>query len=222
MVEFTMLIPIWVPLLLGTMWLGSSMVRGQQINQMARDLASMYSRGIDFAPAGGTASSAMLSQITAQLGTLTASGNGVVIFSRLTYVGKNVCIAAGFVNGDGSANTGACPNYGKFVFTQRYTQGNTSLFSSNYGDPNPADVVSTQDYRIYESYEPNPSQTYVSDTADVSTNFTNWQVLPAPLEQTPNTDGYQSGEPIYVVEVFFQSSALARYTSGGDYAYAIF
>ena len=43
-----MLIPIWLPLLVGTLWIGSSMVRDQQVTQMARDLASMYSRGADF------------------------------------------------------------------------------------------------------------------------------------------------------------------------------
>jgi len=45
MMEFCLLVPVIVPLLVGTMWIGSTMVRGQQVTQMARDLASMYSRG---------------------------------------------------------------------------------------------------------------------------------------------------------------------------------
>jgi len=87
MVEFTMLVPVWLPLLIGTLWIGSSMIRGQQVTQMARDLASMYSRdstNLNFAAAPTTSSNAVLDDITKQLGTLTSTGNGVVIFSTIT------------------------------------------------------------------------------------------------------------------------------------------
>ena len=95
MIEFTLLVPVWLPLLIGTMWIGSAMIRGQQTSQMARDLASMYSRGVNFSTAGGSASNETLTKITQQLGTLTASGNGVIYFSTITYSGNSFCTSAG-------------------------------------------------------------------------------------------------------------------------------
>jgi Flp pilus assembly protein TadG len=208
-IEFTLLIPVWLPLLLGTMWVGSAMVRGQQVTQMARDLASMYSRGVNFSSGGGSASSAMLTQITQQVGTVTSSGTGVIVFSTLTYVGNSVCASAGSTYGSLSplSHTSKCTNYGKFVFTQQYTQGNTSLKTSSFGTAPAGDMDSN--FNI-------ATTTYVTDTSDVST----FNLLPAPKED--GTDGYQSGQPVYVVEAFFSGSGGGGYAQGGNYAYAVF
>jgi Flp pilus assembly protein TadG len=209
MVEFSLLVPVIVPLLLGTMWIGSAMVRGEQVTQMARDLASMYSRGVNFSSTGGSASGAILANITQQLGTVTASGNGVVIFSTLTYVGNSVCASAGSAYGSLSplSHTAKCSNYGKFVFTQQYTQGNTSLQSSNFGTAPAADMDASFNISL---------TTYITDASDVST----FNLLPAPQEN--GMDGYQSGQPAYVVEVLFSSSGRTGYTQGSNYAYAVF
>jgi Flp pilus assembly protein TadG len=209
MVEFALLVPVIVPLILGTMWIGSTMVRGQQVTQMARDLASMYSRGVNFSSTGGSTSSTILTDITQQLGALTASGTGVVIFSTLTYVGNSVCASAGSTYGSLSplSHTAKCTNYGKFVFTQQYTQGNTTLRTSNFGTAPAADMDSNFNVAV---------TTYVTDAKDVST----FNLLPAPQEN--GTDGYQSGQPVYVVEVMFTGSGQAGYTQGSNYAYAVF
>jgi len=194
MVEFTMLIPVWLPLLIGTMWLGSSMVRAQQVQQMARDLGSMYSRGVDFSAAGNAGASATLSLITQQLGgSLTSSGTGVVIFSTITYPGTALC------------PTG-CTNSANFVFRQRYTQGNTSLWTSNFGTPT----------GTFDSSGDGNLTDFLTNANDRST----FNLIPAPLQT--GTDGYQAGQPIYVVEVFFEANGLAGVTKGGDYAYAVF
>jgi len=209
MVEFCLLVPVIVPLILGTMWLGSTMVRGQQVTQMARDLASMYSRGVNFSSTGGSTSSAILTDITQQLGALTTSGTGVVIFSTLTYVGNSVCASAGSTYGSLSplSHTAKCSNYGKFVFTQQYTQGNTTLRTSNFGTAPAADMDSNFNVAV---------TTYITDAKDVST----FNLLPAPQEN--GADGYQSGQPVYVVEVMFTGSGQAGYTQGSNYAYAVF
>jgi Flp pilus assembly protein TadG len=209
MVEFCLLVPVIVPLILGTMWLGSTMVRGQQVTQMARDLASMYSRGVNFSSTGGSTSSAILTDITQQLGALTTSGTGVVIFSTLTYVGNSVCASAGSTYGSLSplSHTAKCSNYGKFVFTQQYTQGNTSLLTSKFGTA-PTDEMDAN-FNIPSSY-------YVTSATYVST----FNLLPAPKEL--GQDGYQSGQPVYVVETYFSGTGQKGYASGGDYAYAVF
>ena len=209
MMEFSLLVPVIVPLLVGTMWIGSTMVRGQQVTQMARDLASMYSRGVNFSSTGGSTSSAILTDLTQQLGTVTAAGTGVVIFSTLTYVGNSVCASAGSTYGSLSplSHTASCTNYGKFVFTQQYTQGNTGLRTSSFGTAPAADMNSNFNVAL---------TTYVTDASDVST----FNLLSAPQEN--GADGYQSGQPIYVVEVLFTGSGLAGYTKGSNYAYAVF
>ena len=207
--EFVLLIPVWLPLLLGTMWIGSAMVRGQQITQMARDLGSMYSRGVNFSSGGGMTSSETLTTITQQLGTLTASGTGVVVFSTVIYVGNSVCAAAGSTYGSTSplSHTSACINYGKFVFTQQYTQGNTSLRSSAFGTAPSADMDANFDVSVIDQ---------VTDLHDVSS----FNLLPIPQEN--GTDGFQSGQPAYLVEVSFSGMGQAGYTQGVSYAYAVF
>ena len=218
MVEFALLTPIWISLLLGTMWLGTAMVRELQVQQAARDLASMFCRAVDFSTGSGTSGNEILTDITQQLGTVTSTGTGVVIFSTLTYVGNSVCALAGSsygTAGNGTpSNTGthtsSCTNYGKFVFTQRYTQGNTNLRSSGFGSPLSADLDSSNMYKI------DSVVTYVTHAGDVST----FNLLPAPKED--GTDGYQSGQPIYLVEVFFSGGGQVGYNIGGTYAYAVF
>jgi len=209
MMEFTLLVPVWVPLLLGTLFIGTAMVQGQQVTQMARDLASMYSRGVNFSSVGGSASSATLTDVTQQVGTVTSTGTGVVIFSTLIYVGNSVCASAGSTYGSLSplSHTAACKNYGKFVFTQQYTQGNTSLHSSNFGTAPSADLDAN--YNV-------STTNYLTDTSDVST----FNLLPVPQEN--GQDGFQSGQPAYVVEAYFSGTGFTGYTKGGTYAYAVF
>ena len=209
MMEFTILVPVWLSLLLGTLWVGSAMIGGQQTMQMARDLASMYSRGVNFSSGGGATSSATLTSITQQLGTLTSTGTAVAIFSTLTYVGNSVCASAGSTYGSTSplSHTTSCTNYGKFVFTQQYTQGNTSLMSSKYGAPPSADLDSSFNVSIADQ---------VSDTSDRST----FNLMTVPLEA--GQDGYQSGQPIFLVEVFFTGKGQSGYAQGSNYAYAVF
>jgi Flp pilus assembly protein TadG len=212
MLEFTLLIPVWLPLLLGTLFIGSAMIRGLQVTQIARDAASMFARAVDFSTGAGTDSNDILTKVTQELGTVTTTGTGVMIFSTLTYVGNSVCAIAGPAYHDSSVppvHTAACTNYGKFVFTQRYIVGNTSLKTSNFGAPTAADPDSTKQYNI-------PITKYVTNASDVSS----FNLLPIPLEN--GTDGYQSGQPIYLVEAYFSGRGQAGYTQGGSYAYAIF
>jgi Flp pilus assembly protein TadG len=211
MMEFMLLAPVWLTLILGTMWIGSAMVRGQQITQAARDLGSMYSRGVDFASNAGASASETLTAVTQQVGSVTGSGTGVVIFTTLTYVGNSVCAAQGYgvapSSGNAGSHTGGCTNYGKFVFTQQYTQGNTSLMTSNFGTSPTGEMDSN--FNVKAPY-------FVTDATYVST----FNSLPAPGEL--GQDGYQSGQPVYLVEVYFSGTGQKGYASGGDYAYAVF
>ncbi len=174
----------------------------------------MFCRGIDFSGTNPADTSRVdiLPKLTQELGTITTSGTGVIIFSTLTYVGDSVCAMAGAAYHDTATpphHTAACTNYGQFVFTQRYAVGNSGLRSSNFGAPDTADLNSAKQYTI-------DIVKYVTHSTAVST----FNLLPVPLED--GTDGYQSGQPIYVVEAFFSGTGQVGYTQGGSYAYAIF
>jgi Flp pilus assembly protein TadG len=213
MVEFALLCPVWLTLLLGTMWYGTAMIRGLMVTQTARDLASMYCRAVDFsATDANSAQVNILPKLVRELGTITTTGGtGVAIFSQLTYVGADICKMAGVPTySDGVTPTGNCKNWQKFVFTQRYTVGTASLLASILGNPASGDPDSTKQYKI-------PLTTYVSNAADaLSTNF---NLLPNP---DTHPGGYKSGQPVYVVEVFFPGTSSPGYGGGHAYAYAIF
>lgn len=214
MLEFTLLVPVWLPLLLGTMWIGSAMIRQLQVQQTARDLASMFCRGVDFSATGAaTAQNDILPKLIQELGTITTTGGtGVVIFSQMTYVGDSVCRSGGSTYWDAvtsTRNDPPCNNWGSFVFTQRYTVGDAALHASNFGAPNDSDRDATKQYTI-------PFKKYVENSENEVPGF---KLLPDPVT-VPG--GYQSGQPVYLVEVFFSGSGQAGYTQGGAYAYAIF
>jgi Flp pilus assembly protein TadG len=218
MMEFMLLAPLWLPLLLGTLWIGSAMVWELEITEVARDAASLYSRGTDFSVAAGSnsdvaADNAILPNLAVDLGTVGTTGNGVFIFSTLTYVGNSVC--AGISSTYGTAgtpgsHTASCTNYGKFVFTQQYKVGNAGKLNCHFGTPTAADLDASNSYKI------DSPVTYVTHTGDVST----FNLVPAPQEM--GSDGYQSGQPIYLVEVYFTNRAEPGYTQGANYAYAVY
>lgn len=221
-IEFALLAPIWLSMLLGTLFLGTATVRGLQVQQAARDLASMYSRGVDFSTASGTPGYEMLQDVTGQLTTL-GGGHLVTIFSTITYIGNSMCALGapplgtagnGTPGNPGTHQAGNCKNYGSFVFTQRYTQGTPALRSSDFGTPNVADYdTNTNNPPTYKILTMNDE---LKNTADQST----FNLIPAPQEE--GSDGYQAGSPIYIVEVFYSGVAQAGYTTGASYAYAIF
>lgn len=205
MLEFALLCPVWLTLLLGTMWNGIAMIQGLQVTQLARDFASMHSRSTDFSTSGGagdpTAQDQILPKITRELGSLTGTtGPGVVIFSAVTYVGTDVCALAA---------TTTCNNYQSFVFTQRYTVGDASLRASDFGKPDNRDLDATNQYTI------TPAK-YIYNTADVVKGF---NLIPSP---DVNPGGYRSGQPIYIVEVFYHNPTQMGWGTRGNYAYAIF
>src|SRR5580704_16694615 len=111
-IEFSLSLMFLMPLLLGTLVFGFRLVEAQQINQITRDLAHMYSRGVAFNTTGGTTEAESLAD---QFG-LTTSGNSVVIFSTITLMN-----AAGCNAGTGSNN---CTNLNKAVFTSQVAIGN--------------------------------------------------------------------------------------------------
>jgi hypothetical protein len=204
MVEFVLLVPVWMPLLIGTWFIGFAMLRQQQSVQMARDLGSMYSRGVDFAPNASTMSSETLTAVTQAAGQVSTGGNSGAMFSTIEYVGIPVCTAAGYVNA--GVPTAACINYGKWVFTQQYYVGPAGLLVSNFGTP--SGPFDTNYYILLDDYVTKPG------------NVATFGLIPKPADA--GTDGYQSGKPVYIVELSIPGPKLAGYVGGDIYAYSVF
>jgi len=130
LIEIALYLSMAVPLLIGVTGVGVKLGRGIQATQVTRDVAHMYALGADFTLAGTQA----IARKLASGFDLTATGNAVLIFSRLTKVSQTDCTAA---------SLGNCPNLDQPVFTQRILIGNSSLRSSTYGTP-PAFYVGSQ------------------------------------------------------------------------------
>ena len=194
MLEFCLMIPIWLPLLIGTFLYGNALIRQQEMMQMVRDLGSMYSRGINFSSGGAVANGASLNLVTH--GDVVTGGQGTAIFSTVIYVGNNLCPG------------GACANYGYYVFTQQYKQPAGSSAVSYFGAAGgtlDTDGISIKDY--------------LTNSAARS----KFNLIPAPTQAVPNQDGYQAGQPIYIVEMFYSGGGVGGFSGGGGtYAYAVF
>jgi hypothetical protein len=135
-IEFAFSTLVLVPLLLGTGVTGINLIRTQQTVQLARDAGHMYAKGVDFSSAS-PGNQTILVDLGAGLGLSSTAGSGsaVVTLTSLLYIDKNQCAnVTGGVDSNGNP-TSVCTNYGYWVFTQRYSVGNPSVRSSNYGSP---------------------------------------------------------------------------------------
>ena len=130
MIELALFVTVAVPLLFGISGIGVRLGRALDATQVTRDVAHMYALGTDFSLPGTQAIARTLSRDF----NLSASGNGVLILSRVVKVFQTDCDAAGVAG---------CPNLNQTVFAQRIVVGNSSLRASNFGTP-PASYIDAQ------------------------------------------------------------------------------
>jgi hypothetical protein len=125
MIEFVLTATLSVPLILGLIAIGIRFVRELSISQVSRDLANMYSKGVDF-----TVNNANAAQIVQRLGPdfdFSATGNAVAILSEVRKITALDC------SGTTPATT-PC-NTDQSVFEQRLVLGNSSVRASSFGTP---------------------------------------------------------------------------------------
>jgi hypothetical protein len=122
-IEFTLSLQVLILLLTGTYVFGFRLVQAQQLFQITRDLAHMYSRGVVFTATGAAADAQL---IAGQFG-LTSNGTSVVILSTITIETAADCLSA--------TGLAICPNLNLPVFVQQVAIGNIGTFSSPFGTP---------------------------------------------------------------------------------------
>lgn len=173
--EFSFSTLFWVPLLLGTMVLGLNLSRSIRVTQLCRDGGHMYAYGVDFSQTGNTN---LLLRLANGLNITAAGGNGVIIFSTITYIAASDCTAGGL-----TANSSQCPNLNYMVITKRLVIGNSALKASAFGTPKAGDADSSGSI---------PSSKFLTDTTTRATGFSNLITI-------------ASGQYAYVSEAYFSS-----------------
>jgi Flp pilus assembly protein TadG len=124
LVEFALVAPYLLIIFFATVGLGLVMGRYIQAVQVCRDIAHMYSDGLDFTKP--TMQNIAL-QLASGTGMTANGGNGVIILSRIVTVYQADCNSAGYPN--------TCNNLNNQVITQRIVVGNSSLRQSSFGTP---------------------------------------------------------------------------------------
>ena len=184
------------------------MIRALQVIQVTRDAGAMYARGVDFSLSG---TQAMLARLGSEIGMQTTGGEGVLILSTITYVGRYQCKALNLADSSTPPNPySSCINYGHFVFSHRILVGNTALRTSNFGAPSSGLVDSGTGYLTLDDTVKNSGA-----RADAFT------LLPKPNED--GLDGFQAGQFAYLVEGYFRAPDMPGFMTGmGAYAYTLF
>ena len=180
LVEFALCLAFLTPLLLGLFSIGMNLTRNMQVTQVSRSTGLMFVRQIDFSI---LQNQRLIVRLTEGLGMKLntnydpdPNGRGVVIVSQVTIPSDSDCTGAGLT-------LGACTNRGVPVITYRYRFGNTTLRTSDFGQPSSTLIAADGSVAVND---------YLTNTALRATNFGSVITL--------NAD-----EIAYVTEVYFSS-----------------
>src|SRR5205085_3744041 len=95
--ELAIVLPMIGLTFFGTMGLGIMIGRYVQVVHVARDIAHIYSSGVDFTTAGPR--NMLTQKLALGAGMTDTGGNGVVILSKISTVYLADCTAAGYTSG---------------------------------------------------------------------------------------------------------------------------
>jgi hypothetical protein len=187
-VEFALCATFLIPLMLGAVSIGLSLNRTIQATQVGRDAGHMYVRFVDFSL---PANQDVVVRVARGLGMTRDGGQGVVILTRIKFIGEVQCA-------EGGLTPAQCPNYNRPVITQRLTIGNPGLRPSSFGTPNPPILGAKGEIAIAD---------YLTHGSAVAQGFeSRLALLP--------------GELAYVSEAFFLTSGLRLGWWGGPGVYS--
>jgi hypothetical protein len=213
-IEFSFVMVVLVPLLLGTVGIGLRLVQALRTQQLARDSGRMYARDLDFSQPGNKT---ILATLGAEVGLQTdGTGNSVLVLTTVTYIDKGMCQLDGYAL-DGAGDPIGCPNWKSWAFAQRLIIGNSSIRTSNLGSPlvtgpNPVTVNSTTGKISIHDQVSNRGDQAVFAMGNPFVNTTSQELNTLP-----------TGQVLYVTEVAVTGFRLPPFATGDVvYAYNVF
>ncbi len=221
-VELAIVFPMLTLMLFAVVGLGVMLGRFITAEQICRDVAHMYSDGVDFSQTNNQ--NIIIQQLAAGTGMTATGGNGVVIMSQIQTVYQADCTASSVSN---------CANVGVPVFVQRLYVGNQALKASTFGTPAGTGLMDAQGNILAAVYMSNSNATVLT------TNFIGQldDAISRAGGTTPGsspTCGHLAASPTcaqaqdnnaYVTEVYFtypDIGFLGWSTAGGAYVRFIF
>jgi hypothetical protein len=200
-IEFALVSPFLVSLIIGTLVYGTQLVKELELQQVVRDTASMAARGTNFNSAANQAIVARLGQELnwPNSGGLLSTSPGVVYVSTIKYI-------------DSTCNgvTSGCTNAGYWVFLRSVSFGNTNLRSSNFGAP-PSCLPG-----CYDTDQNDGSLNATDVLTNPQARVQNFTYLGTP---STSTSGFQPGQPAFLVEA---AAVTGPWTGAVTYAFALF
>lgn len=150
--EFALVMVFLVPMFAGSFTIGAALSKGIQVSNVARDAVVLMVRATTDPQSGLDLSQAQNQRIIVRAANglgmnadaqynPSSSGGGVVILSKVVFVGPAEC-SVGIIPAPAGVpaptpwGPGNCPNYGQYVFAYRVVIGNGTRWSSAIGKPN--------------------------------------------------------------------------------------
>jgi hypothetical protein len=195
MVETVLSLMVLMPLLMGTSVIGINLVRAIQVRQFCRDVAHLWAYGIDFSKDGNQN---LLTHLAQGLGVQKTGGNGVVIFSTVTFVAAADCTAGGL-----QANTTSCPNLNQAVYVRRIVVGDPSKLTSKFGTP-PSNIIQSDGKILAANYLTNKADRVPAFTSLMAVNSGEYKFLTEAYVAAMDLDwkGFMSGTGTYAYNIF--------------------
>jgi hypothetical protein len=220
--ELAIVFPMLTLILFAVVGLGVMLGRFITAEQICRDVAHMYSDGVDFSQTSNQ--NIILQQLAAGTGITLAGGNGVIIMSQVLTIYQSDCTAAA---------VGNCANVGLPVFTQRLYIGNQSLKTSSFGTPSGSGLMDAQGNILASVYMSNSNATvrttnFIGQLTDAISRAGGTAPGSAPTCGAVNASppcAQAQDDSAYVTEVYFtypDIGFLGWSTAGGAYVRFIF
>jgi hypothetical protein len=192
-IEFSLVMSFLVMLLMGTFSIGMTLTKSVQAGVVARDAGAMFMRYVDFTITGNKD---ILVRLANGMGMTTSGGRGVVIMTQIMFVGATECA-------NGGLSTGACPNYNRPVVIKRMTVGNTSLYTTTFGNP-AASIINSDGTISLANYLTNTTARADNFSSVMTLNAGEFAFVSEAYFNTPEIDmpGFRNNTYVYQRNVF--------------------
>ncbi len=138
----------------------------------------------------------ILVRIASGMNMTRTGGNGVVILTQIMYIGTTECA-------NGGLSTGSCPNYLHNVVVKRVTVGNTTLYTTTYGNPS-SGIIATDGTLTPANYLRDSSARADNFATVITLNAGEFAYVSEAYFLTPEIDmsGYRNSTYVYQRNIF--------------------